>query len=177
MILIVYSNTFHASFHFDDNPSIVENASIKRMTSDNIISLLTGVRPVVYLSLMLNYQLGGLNVVGWHIFNIAVHIMNSFFVYLLMLWTLNMPRMESQYGRKARRMAMFGALLFAMHPIQTEAVTYIITRTELLATVFYLATFLLFIKGARTQRYSYYVGIFTSALSMGSGNGVIGLRS
>ncbi len=169
MILIAYSNTFHASFHFDDNPSIVENASIKRMTSDNIISLLTGVRPVVYLSLMLNYQLSGLNVAGWHVFNIAVHIGNSFFVYLLMFWTLNLPRLETKYGGKARRMALFGALLFAVHPIQTEAVTYIITRTELLATFFYLATFLLFIKGARTQRSSYYIGaFFTSALSMGS---------
>ena len=56
-----------------------------------------------------------------------------------------------------------------MHPIQTEAVTYIITRTELLATFFYLGTFLLFIKGARTNRSSYYVGaFFTAALSMGS---------
>jgi protein O-mannosyl-transferase len=169
MILIAYSNTFTASFHFDDNPSIVENASIKRMTSDNIISLLTGVRPVVYLSLMLNYQLSGLNVVGWHVFNIAVHILNSFFVYLLMFWTLNLPRLETRYRGKARRMALFGALLFAVHPIQTEAVTYIITRTELLATLFYLATFLLFIKGARTKRSSYYIGaFFTAALSMGS---------
>ena len=71
MILIAYSNTFTASFHFDDNPSIVENAAIKRVTADNVMGILNGVRPVVYLSLMLNYQLSGLNVVGWHIFNIA----------------------------------------------------------------------------------------------------------
>ncbi len=169
LILIVYSNTFTASFHFDDNPSIVENASIKRVTSDNIINILGGVRPVVYLSLMLNYQLSGMNVVGWHIFNIAVHIANSIFVYLLLLWSLNMPLLETKYRGKAGRMALFGALLFAVHPIQTEAVTYIITRTELLATFFYLATFLLFIKGAKTKRSSYYAGaFFTAALSMGS---------
>jgi hypothetical protein len=169
LILIVYSNTFTASFHFDDNPSIVENASIKRMTSDNIMGLLMGVRPVVYLSLMLNYQINGLNVVGWHVFNIAVHIANSFFVYLLMFWTLNLPRLETKYRGKSRRMALFCALLFAVHPIQTEAVTYIITRTELLATFFYLATFLLFIKGARTQKSFYYAGaFFTAALSLGS---------
>jgi hypothetical protein len=107
--------------------------------------------------------------VGWHVFNIAVHILNSFFVYLLMFWTLNLPRLETKYRGKARRMALFGALLFALHPIQTEAVTYIITRTELLATFFYLATFLLFIKGVRTKSSSYYVGaFFTAALSMGS---------
>ena len=169
LILIAYSNTFTASFHFDDNPSIVENPTIKRVTADNIITLLSGVRPVVYLSLMLNYALGGLSVVGYHIFNIALHIANSMFVYLLMLWTLNLPAVEAKYSGKATRMALFGALLFAVHPVQTEAVTYIITRTELLATFFYLGTFLLFIKGARTNRSSYYVGaFFTAALSMGS---------
>jgi hypothetical protein len=169
LILIAYSNTFTSSFHFDDNPSIVENPSIKRVTSDNISAILTGIRPVVYLSLMLNYQLGGLNVVGYHIFNIAVHIGCSIFVFLLLLWTLNMPRLKTKYGGKARWMALFGALLFAVHPIQTEAVTYIITRTELLATFFYLATFLLFIKGASTNRSAYYIGaFFTAALSMAS---------
>jgi hypothetical protein len=169
MVLIAYSNTFTSSFHFDDNPSIVENASIKRMTSDHIGTIIGGIRPVVYLSLMFNYQVGGLNVVGYHIFNIAVHIGNSMFVYLLLLWTLNLPAVEAKYRGKAKRMALFGALLFAVHPIQTEAVTYIITRTELLATFFYLATFLLFIKGARTQKSSYYVGaVFTAALAMGS---------
>jgi hypothetical protein len=169
MVLIAYSNTFKSSFHFDDNPSIVDNASIKRMTSDNIGSIFNGVRPVVYLSLMLNYQLGGLNVVGFHIFNIMVHIANSSFFYLLMLWTLSLPAVEAKYRGKAKRMALFGALLFAVHPIQTEAVTYIITRTELLATFFYLATFLLFIKGASTQKTFYYVGaVFTAAFSMGS---------
>jgi len=169
MILIAYSNTFTASFHFDDNPAIVENQAIKRVTTDNIISILKGTRPVVFLSMMLNYQLGGLNVVGYHIFNIAVHIANSYFVYLLILWTLSLPVLATRYAEKATWMALFGALLFAVHPIQTESVTYIITRTELLATCFYLATFLLFIKGAKTKRPFYYVGaFFTAALSMGS---------
>jgi hypothetical protein len=66
-------------------------------------------------------------------------------------------------------MALFGALLFGVHPIQTETVTYIISRTEILATFFYLATFLLFIKGAPTGRLSYTAGMFiTALLSMGS---------
>jgi hypothetical protein len=111
-------------------------------------------------------------VVGYHIFNIAVHIGCSIFVFLLLLWTLNMPCLKTKYGGKAPGMALFGALLFAVHPIQTEAVTYIITRTELLATFFYLATFLLFIKGASTSRSAYYIGaFFTAALSMASRNG------
>jgi len=169
VILIAYSNSFTSSFHFDDNPSIIENTNIKRVSLNNIMSLLSGVRPVVYLSIMFNYALSGLNVIGWHIFNIAVHIANSFFMYLLVLWTLNRPMLVKEYGDKARRMALFAALLFGVHPIQTESVTYIITRTELLATFFYLATFLLFIKGTEKNKYLYYVGAtFTSLCAMGS---------
>jgi hypothetical protein len=169
MVVIAYSNTFTATFHFDDNPSISENPMIKRVTMENITQLLMGNRPVVYLSLMLNYQLNGLNVVGYHLFNIGVHIINSMFVYLLIYWTLGMPLLKAAYQAKAKRMALFGALLFAVHPIQTESVTYIITRTELLATCFYLATFLLFIKGARTKKFGYTIGaFFTAVLAMGS---------
>jgi hypothetical protein len=169
LVLIAYSNTFTSSFHFDDNPSITENTTIKRVSLDNIMQILQGVRPVVYLSIMFNYMVSGLNVVGWHIFNIAVHIANSFFVYFLVLWTLNRPVLMKEYGDKARRMALFAALLFGVHPIQTESVTYIITRTELLATFFYLATFLLFIKGTEKNKFLYYVGAaFTALCAMGS---------
>jgi hypothetical protein len=169
MVLIAYSNTFTASFHFDDNPSIVENTTIKQVNIDNIMQILQGVRPIVYLSIMFNYLLSGLNVIGWHIFNISIHIANSFFVYLLVLWTLSRRVLVAEYGNKARRMALFAALLFGVHPIQTESVTYIITRTELLATFFYLATFLLFIKGTEKNKFLYYVGAaFTALCAMGS---------
>ncbi len=170
LILIAYSNTFTASFHFDDTPSIVENASIKRLTWDTFIGVVSsGTRPIVNLSLLLNYAVSGLNVVGWHIFNIGLHIINSIFVYLLILLTLRLPALSQRFGHRAGRMALFGALLFGVHPIQTEAVTYIISRTELIAAFFYLATFLFFIKGATTKKFSYYIGAFFMAfLAMGS---------
>jgi hypothetical protein len=169
LVLIAYANTFTASFHFDDNPSIIENPSIRNVTGENILKILTGNRPVVFFSIMLNYQLGGLNVIGYHIFNIGVHIVNSIFVYLLVLWTLTMPSVGGAYKDRAPRMAFFTALLFAVHPVQTESVTYIISRTELLATCFYLATFLLFIRGATSGKFSYVVGMMiTSLLSMAS---------
>lgn len=169
MVLIAYSNTFTASFHFDDNPSIIENSGIRHVTPEGVVNTLLGQRPVVYLSIMFNYWLSGLNVVGWHIFNVGVHIINSIFVYLLVLWTLTLPVFGSSYAEKARRMALFCALLFGVHPVQTESVTYIISRTELLATCFYLASFLLFIKQTTTGKFRYAVGMLVTALlSMGS---------
>jgi hypothetical protein len=146
LILIAYSNTFYATFHFDDNPAIVENAYIKRVTFDNIKYLLSINRPVVNLTLMLNYSLGGLNVVGWHIFNTGCHIANSWFVYLLILWTLNMPLLASgMLKSEADGPLWCSSLRRASH--QTESVTYIITRTELLATLFILGHFCCSFKG------------------------------
>ncbi len=169
LILISYSNTFTASFHFDDTPAITENAGIKRLTWDSFWNSFSGTRPVVNLSLLFNYTVSGLNVVGWHVFNVGLHILNSIFVYLLILWTLKLPSLAERFGYRAERMALFGALLFGVHPIQTEAVTYIISRTELIAAFFYLATFLFFIKGATTKKFSYYIGAFFMALlAMGS---------
>lgn len=169
MTFIAYSNTFNASFHFDDNPSIVENPSIKRLTLDNLKTLILGQRPVVSLSLLLNYQLGGLNVVGYHIFNIGCHVITGYMVYLFIVWTLNMPSLVTRFGHRAKRMGLFGALLFAVHPIQTEAVTYIITRSEILTALFYLATFLLFIRSVKTGKFRYALAAsVTSLLSMGS---------
>jgi hypothetical protein len=169
LVLIAYSNTFTSSFHFDDNPAIADNATLKWATLDNISTIVFGARPVVYLSLMLNYQLNGLNVTGYHIFNIGLHIANSFLVYLFILRTLTLPALKARYVERAGWMALFGALLFAVHPIQTETVTYIISRSELLATFFYLGAILLFISGAQTGRWRYYAMAFCSAvLAMGS---------
>lgn len=168
-ILITYSNTFNASFHFDDNPNIVENPYIKSITWENIKKLLHHTRPVTNLTLLLNYQINGLNVIGWHIFNTLMHIFNSIFVYFLFFITLNLPSFENKFNDASKSMALFGALLFAVHPIQTESVTYIISRTELLAAFFYLGTLLLYIKYRIKPKISYLILATISAyLAMGS---------
>jgi hypothetical protein len=169
LVLAAYSNTFTASFHFDDNPAVIENYSIRYVTMENIFNILQGNRPVVDLSLMLNYQLNSVNVIGYHVFNIGCHIANSILVFTLIIWTLNVPLFGDRYRGSARWMALFGALLFGLHPVQTESVTYIISRSELLATFFYLATFLLFIKGVQKKNIGYYAAaIVSAAMSMGS---------
>lgn len=170
LTLLAYSNTFHAGFHFDDEVAVNENQAIKHVSAENIMSLLHTNRPITHLSLMFSYAGSGLNVVGWHIFNVSVHIANSVLVYVLILWTVTLPVFRERYRSKARGMALFGALLFGVHPIQTEAVTYIIQRAELLAAFFFLSTFLLFIRGTQKEHcLGYYVlALITSLCAMGS---------
>lgn len=168
-ILIAYSNTFTASFHFDDSPNIQENPYIKTITIDNLKRLLYSTRPIVNLTLLLNYQLNGLNVVGWHIFNNLLHIVNSLLVYFLIYITLNLPSLAGKYSALSKRMALFGALLFGVHPIQTESVTYIISRTELIAAFFYLSTIILFIRWHLTGKKKYIISsVICAFLAMGS---------
>ncbi len=164
LVLAAYSNSFTSSFHFDDSPAISDNAMIKQVSLGNIMAAVFSSRPVVYLSLMLNYRLSGLNVIGYHIFNVGLHAANSFLVFLFILRTLTTPALKPRFGGRAKWMALFGSLLFAVHPVQTESVTYIITRSELLGTFFYLGAILLFISAVQTDKWKYYAAAFFSAV-------------
>jgi len=145
-VLIAYSNTFHIDFQFDGVPLIKENPSIRDL--GNLHALLVGARPVTMITFALNYAAGGLDPFGYHVVNAAIHIANSVLAYLLVMVTLGAYCAE---GAWTRRVAFFSALLFAVHPVQTQAVTYIIQRMESLASLFYLSGLLFFIVASRGQ--------------------------
>ena len=150
LTLIVYSNTFHASFHFDDTPQIVENYQIRNL--DNLLDILKGQRGLAMATFAINYAIGGLNVMGYHIVNLTIHIMNGIMVYFLVFITLHgVLGTDLKSVPKAKRIAIYAALLFAVHPIQTQAVTYIVQRMEILASMFMLIALLLFIKAVKTS--------------------------
>ncbi len=159
LVLLIYSNTFYASFHFDDTMHIVENYLIRDLS--NFFEILRAQRGVTMLTFALNYALGGLNVVGYHVVNITIHIVNGILVYLLLYYTIR--RFEGVEQWWARKIAAFTALLFAVHPVQTQAVTYIVQRMESLSSMFYLLGLLFFIKavdaGTRTRRGLLYGGV------------------
>lgn len=139
-VLITYSNTFHAAFQFDDIPRLVENDSLKSLS--NLKALLTDNRGVSMASFALNYAWGGHDVVGYHIFNTAVHVLASVFAYLLLYNIFLRAGAREVWGK---RIAFFSALLFALHPVQTQAVTYIIQRMESLSSLFYILALLFFV--------------------------------
>ena len=149
--LVVYSNSFTAGFHFDDIPHIVENYRIRSL--HNIPSLLFSNRGVTITTFALNYAVGGINVVGYHLVNTAIHIANGIMLYFLVFLTMNITRKAGGDVDElwSKRIAICAALLFAVHPVQTQAVTYLVQRMEILASLFYLLALLLFIKGAATS--------------------------
>ncbi|MFQ5451811.1 MAG: tetratricopeptide repeat protein [Nitrospinaceae bacterium] len=148
LIFLVYANTFLSSFHFDDIPSILEKPWIRGL--DKIPQFLFSIwqRPLVILSFNINYAISGFEVWSYHIFNILFHVGAALLVYRL-------TRLAREFLRRTRRAEASGpgnlpflaALLFALHPLSTQSVTYISSRSSILATIFYLATLILFYRG------------------------------
>jgi hypothetical protein len=153
--IIVYSNSFYASFHFDDTPAIVENYAIHRFDIKEIFS--TSSRPVLDITFALNYYFGKLDVFGYHLINIMLHIANGILLYFILLWTINPSPQVGRAGeagtqgdvRVTHRMPLYASLIFIAHPIQTQAVTYIVSRSSVLATTFYLLALFFFIRAYR----------------------------
>lgn len=155
--LLAYSNTFHVPFTFDDISNIVDNPIIKDLKyfldpsaakRFELYSALNS-RFVGYLSFAFNYRLHGLDVTGYHIFNLAVHIINALLVFWLVRLTFRTPYFAKQNNEATRNnglIALFSALLFVAHPIQTQAVTYIVQRLASLATLFYILSFTTYIR-------------------------------
>jgi tetratricopeptide (TPR) repeat protein len=163
--LIAYSNTFHVPFQLDDPLVIAENPIIKDMryfttpSEAKVFQEHFGYhtfrnRYIGYLSLALNYKLNGLDVTGFHIVNLLIHLCTAISVYFLVILTFNTPLLcKSGLNRYSAHIAVFTSLVFACHPVQTAAVTYIWQRVSSLATMFYVVSLVLYTKW-RTTRYS-----------------------
>jgi hypothetical protein len=143
---VVYSNTLHASWHFDDTVAIIENWSLRDLRGC-FLGIFGGNRSVGFFTFALNYHFGKLEVLGYHLVNIAIHIFNALLVYTLVTLLLKTPAMsKSRLDSHVRFLALASGLIFVAHPIQTQAVTYIVQRFASLATLFYLLSVVLFVK-------------------------------
>ena len=153
---IVYANTFHVPFQYDDSQYIVDNPGIKTLGFNQFPTLFGATRQIAFLSFYLNYRIAGFNVLGFHVVNVLIHVANSMLVYWLVLLTLKTPFFASRLKRLSRLgaglAALFAGLLFAAHPVQTQAVTYITQRFASLATLFYLASLVLYVKARIVPR-------------------------
>ena len=152
-----YCRTFSVPFFFDDIFAIVENPTIRPpgavwdiLSPPNDGSGVMG-RPLVNLTLAINYALGGTAVQGYHIFNLLLHVASSLTLFGTVRRTLRQPDLCAQFGTAATSLAATAALAWAVHPLQTESVTCVIQRTELLMGLFYLLTLYYFIRSVEAD--------------------------
>ena len=127
-------------------------------------------RPVVNLSLAINYAISGQAVWSYHVLNLLAHLSAALLLFGIVRRTLLLPNLQERCGRAATPLALAVALLWAVHPLLTEAVTYVVQRTEVLAGLFYLLTLYCMIRGAGSARrwIWYAVAVVACALAMGS---------
>lgn len=144
--VLTYANTFKDPFVFDDLPNIYENETIRSISS--VLSGWDEVRVVGFLTFAINYKLHGLSVTGYHVFNLAVHLVGGLLIFWLTLLTLRTPFFRQsrlgQSGSLSLFIALFAGLIFVVHPVQTQAVTYIVQRLASLATLFYLLSLVMY---------------------------------
>lgn len=142
LVAIAYSNSLNCSWQFDDFRSILEfdyaNATLRS------IFAFSPQRSLVFLTFWLNYLAAGYSLPAWHLVNIAIHAFNTLLLYALaarLFHRATHPSLTTLVARYAWLGAAFVAALFAAHPLQTQAVTYIVQRLELLGTLWVFAAF------------------------------------
>jgi len=145
---MTYSNSFLKPFHFDDIYWISNNSKIDDLGA--YMAMMTS-RRVVAITLHLNHRLHGLSVFGYHLVNLGIHIAAALALFGVVRRTLLLPRWKERFSQSAHWLAFAVALLWMVHPLQTQAVTYIIQRGESLMGMFFLLAFYCLIRGTQSS--------------------------
>src|SRR6202158_1773882 len=142
---LAYSNSLSGPFVFDDTLSILENMQIQQWWRLGSVlfpdrELPVAGRPLVNASFAINYAIGGLDTSGYHAVNVGFHLLCALLVFGVVRRTLELPSLKKRFGPWSADLAFCVALLWTLHPLNTEAVTYVTQRTELMMGLFYLLT-------------------------------------
>jgi len=151
VVIFIYAGSLTAPFVFDDLSNIRDNPNI-RMPQINLHNLAWSAlhspekhRPVANISFALNYYFNGYNVVGYRVVNILIHLITGIVFYALAKATLKLPALEG-VSRQWGWIAFFSALIWMIHPLQTQSVTYLIQRMNSMSAMFYVSSMLLYVK-------------------------------
>jgi hypothetical protein len=174
--LFAYGNSLHGEFAFDDREHVRDNPAIRDLGAFLGPSgyRLYPNRFVGYATFALNFRLGGLDVFGYHLANLVIHLLVSLLVYRLVCLLFRTPFVrDSRLASSARAVAFVAAALFVAHPLGTQAVTYIVQRLTSLAALLYLLAVVLYLtwrlasesRSARSvSRIALYAGVVVSSL-------------
>jgi len=172
LIIITYSHTLHSPFVFDDIANISSNPAarasdlnfenMRKAAVDSPIST----RPVSYITFAVNYFFHKHEVYGYRLVNLVIHVLNGVLLYLFLMNTFKLPILQDRI-KQPFWVAYCAALVWVIHPLQVQSVTYIVQRMNSLATLFYMLAFLCYLKArlsTNKTRWLCAVASFTSGL-------------
>ena len=175
--VLIYANTLEGDFIYDDEV-IAETEEIHANTLSQIPRVLFSEstvsmdRKVGMLSFAINYYFNGLDPYGYHLVNMFIHLVNGFLLYLLVRLTLKMSMFNNTIRDRAEPIALAGSLLWLVHPVQTQAVTYIIQRFTSMAALFFLLSLLFYayarVVEDRKRFVFYFLAILSGLLALGT---------
>jgi tetratricopeptide (TPR) repeat protein len=153
----VFANGLRGVFIFDDVCAILRNSSIRQLWPIGRIlfppsdATTACGRPLLNLTFALNYHFGGENPWGYHLVNLSIHVLAALLLFGVLRRTLCLPALRDRFARAATWLALAVTLLWAVHPLQTESVTYIAQRAESGIGLFYLLVLYCVIRGAERE--------------------------
>ncbi|HVT72623.1 MAG TPA: tetratricopeptide repeat protein [Lacunisphaera sp.] len=170
--LLAWCTGLGGALVYDDVPAIEANASIRSLWPPwapflpGRNDLTVSGRPLANWTLALNYAAGGTAPGGYHLFNLVVHVSAAFALFGVLRRTLRQPPLRARFGPAADYLALVIAGLWLLHPLQTEAVTYIIQRVESLMGLWCLLTFYCFLRATETPgRWTWPIAAVTACLA------------
>jgi tetratricopeptide (TPR) repeat protein len=126
-------------------------------------------RPVVNLSFALNYAIHGESVWGYHATNLAIHLLAALTLFGIVRRTLTLPALWQRFAHAAAALALAIALIWTVHPLQTDAVTYTVQRTESMMGLLYLLTLYCLLRGSQARRAAWWQAAAVAACLLGMG--------
>ncbi len=169
---LIYGNTLGAFFQLDDHTSIIRDYSVHSLRHIGKIWERRPATFISYLTFALNYQWSGLQPWSYHLVNLLIHVASAWLVFLFARDLFDTRPVQSAVERNElpqslkdqNRLALFTALIFLAHPLQTEAVTYIVQRNTSLATFFYLGALVAYARARLTGGIVYWTAALISTL-------------
>ncbi|MBW1824424.1 MAG: hypothetical protein JRI87_07645, partial [Deltaproteobacteria bacterium] len=174
--IIIYSPSLNGDFVFDDKIIKYNYHSLIHITkASQLADILLSkehARRIGITSFALNYYFGGLNPFGYHLVNVIIHILNGLVLFFLSYTILTLPLTDRQGRGNALKIAFLGSFIWLVHPIQTQAVSYIVQRLTSLSALFFLLSLLCYIKGRVNHTHKrlalFILSVFFGLLALGT---------
>lgn len=165
---LAYANSFACPFLFDDSRVVTNNPTLFHLWPP-WMAVRSATRCVVDYSFALNYAWAGFSPAEYRLVNILIHIGSGLLLYGVMRRTLLLPCWNSQFTQNASGLSLATSLLWILHPLQTESVTYIAQRIEAMMGLFFLLTFYCFIRAAFSSHAKVWLAAALAVCTVGMG--------
>jgi tetratricopeptide (TPR) repeat protein len=164
---LVYYPSLNYEFQFDDLANITKHFQIRHNSIVNLF--FSGTRWISYWLNSLHYKIGRFDPYPYRVGNVIIHTINGLLVYYIVQTALSYRKEDSFFTRNASTISLVTALLFLVHPVQTQTVSYVIQgQLEGMACLFILAITLTFLKLAHAKTHAAYYGLVALLLSLGA---------